>query len=71
MKKYTYRSCRPGALVVAHSLKDAGTTKKIAVLVTTDTVSADAMVQLQVKNTPPKLGKLLNLPASIRLHHPS
>lgn len=37
-----------GALVLAHSLKDAGTTKKLAVLVTTDTVSADAMVQLQV-----------------------
>ncbi|PMD36544.1 glycosyltransferase family 8 protein [Hyaloscypha variabilis F] len=37
----------PGALVLAHSLKDAGTSKKIAVLVTTDTVSADAMVQLQ------------------------
>jgi glycogenin glucosyltransferase len=39
---------RPGALVLAHSLKDAGTTKKLAVLVTTDTVSADAMAQLQV-----------------------
>ncbi|KAE9379134.1 glycosyltransferase family 8 protein [Stipitochalara longipes BDJ] len=37
----------PGALVLAHSLKDAGTTRKIAVLVTTDTVSADAMAQLQ------------------------
>ena len=34
---------------MAHSLKDAGTSKKIAVLVTTDTVSADAMVQLQVR----------------------
>ena len=38
----------PGALVLAHSLRDAGTSKKIAVLVTTDTVSADAMVELQV-----------------------
>ncbi|TAQ85181.1 hypothetical protein B7494_g6511 [Chlorociboria aeruginascens] len=37
----------PGALVLAHSLKDAGTTKKLAVLVTTDSVSADAMVELQ------------------------
>lgn len=36
-----------GALVLAHSLKDAGTTKRLAVLVTTDTVSADAMVELQ------------------------
>ncbi|KAH7418190.1 nucleotide-diphospho-sugar transferase [Cadophora sp. MPI-SDFR-AT-0126] len=37
----------PGALVLAHSLRDAGTTKKLAVLVTTESVSADAMVQLQ------------------------
>ncbi|KAK2629029.1 hypothetical protein QTJ16_002132 [Diplocarpon rosae] len=37
----------PGALVLAHSLRDAGTTKKLAVLVTTDSVSADAMAQLQ------------------------
>lgn len=37
----------PGALVLAHSLRDAGTTKKLAVLVTTDGVSADAMVELQ------------------------
>ncbi|KAI6711923.1 hypothetical protein JHW43_005495 [Diplocarpon mali] len=36
-----------GALVLAHSLRDAGTTKKLAVLVTTESVSADAMVQLQ------------------------
>ncbi|KAJ5042734.1 uncharacterized protein L3040_004131 [Drepanopeziza brunnea f. sp. 'multigermtubi'] len=36
-----------GALVLAHSLRDAATTKKLAVLVTTETVSADAMVQLQ------------------------
>jgi hypothetical protein len=50
-KKHTYCSSRPGALVLAHSLKDAGTTKKIAVLVTTDTVSADAMAQLQVRIT--------------------
>jgi hypothetical protein len=50
-KKYAYWSFRPGALVLAHSLKDAGTTKKIAVLVTTDTVSADAMAQLQVRTT--------------------
>ncbi|KUJ20930.1 nucleotide-diphospho-sugar transferase [Mollisia scopiformis] len=39
----------PGALVVAHSLRDAGTTKKLAILVTTDTVSADAMAQLQTQ----------------------
>ncbi|KAI9735333.1 MAG: glycogenin glucosyltransferase [Claussenomyces sp. TS43310] len=37
----------PGALVLAHSLRDAGTKKRLAVLVTTDTVSADTMVELQ------------------------
>ena len=36
-----------GALVLAHSLRDAGTTKKLAVLVT-DSVSADATAELQV-----------------------
>ncbi|KAJ4425235.1 glycogenin glucosyltransferase [Gnomoniopsis sp. IMI 355080] len=33
----------PGALVLAHSLRDAGTTKKLAVLVTLDSVSAEAV----------------------------
>ncbi|PTB63548.1 glycosyltransferase family 8 protein [Trichoderma citrinoviride] len=37
----------PGALVLAHSLRDAGTTKKLAVLVTLDGVTADAIVQLK------------------------
>ncbi|KAG9236688.1 nucleotide-diphospho-sugar transferase [Amylocarpus encephaloides] len=37
----------PGALVVAHSLRDAGTTKKLAVLITEDTVSLDAISQLR------------------------
>ncbi|ELR06753.1 glycogenin glucosyltransferase [Pseudogymnoascus destructans] len=37
----------PGALVLAHSLRDAGTIKKLAVLVTLDSVSVDAMVELQ------------------------
>ncbi|CAG8949436.1 hypothetical protein HYFRA_00005065 [Hymenoscyphus fraxineus] len=37
----------PGALVVAHSLRDAGTTKKLAVLITADTVSQSAINQLQ------------------------
>lgn len=37
-----------GALVLAHSLRDAGTMKQLAVLVTTDAVSADVMVELQV-----------------------
>ncbi|KAH8888869.1 hypothetical protein GQ53DRAFT_235278 [Thozetella sp. PMI_491] len=37
----------PGALVLAHSLRDAGTTKKLAVLVTLDTVSAEVVTQLK------------------------
>ncbi|GAB1314363.1 glycogenin glucosyltransferase [Madurella fahalii] len=37
----------PGALVLAHSLRDAGTTKKLAVLVTLDSVSADVITQLK------------------------
>jgi len=37
----------PGALVLAHSLRDAGTTKKLAILVTLDTVSADVVTQLK------------------------
>ncbi|CAJ2507951.1 Uu.00g091370.m01.CDS01 [Anthostomella pinea] len=37
----------PGALVLAHSLRDAGTTKQLAVLVTLDTVSAEAISELK------------------------
>ncbi|QPH17262.1 hypothetical protein C2857_002077 [Epichloe festucae Fl1] len=37
----------PGALVLAHSLRDAGTDKKLAVLVTLDSVSANAISQLE------------------------
>ncbi|KAI0016707.1 nucleotide-diphospho-sugar transferase [Xylariomycetidae sp. FL0641] len=37
----------PGALVLAHSLRDAGTNRKLAVLVTLDTVSADVVTQLK------------------------
>ncbi|KAI1371518.1 glycosyltransferase family 8 protein [Hypoxylon crocopeplum] len=37
----------PGALVLAHSLRDAGTSKKLAVLVTLDTVSAEVISQLK------------------------
>ncbi|KAF7546423.1 hypothetical protein G7046_g9307 [Stylonectria norvegica] len=36
-----------GALVLAHSLRDAGTTKRLAVLVTLDSVSADSITQLK------------------------
>jgi hypothetical protein len=33
--------------VLAHSLRDAGTTKKLAILVTLDTVSVDVVTQLK------------------------
>lgn len=38
---------RPGALVLAHSLRDAGTTKKLAILVTLDSISAEVVTQLK------------------------
>ncbi|KAJ4361002.1 glycogenin glucosyltransferase [Didymosphaeria variabile] len=37
----------PGAAVLAHSLHDAGTKKKLAVLVTLDTLSADTITKLK------------------------
>lgn len=42
----------PGALVLAHSLRDAGTTKKLAVLVTLDTVAAEVVTQLEASCFP-------------------
>ncbi|KAI1079285.1 glycosyltransferase family 8 protein [Whalleya microplaca] len=61
----------PGALVLAHSLRDAGTTKKLVALVTLDAVSAEAITQLQtvyhyvipvprIKNTQPANLHLMN-----------
>jgi len=37
--------------VLAHSLRDAATTKKLAVLVTSDSVSTDALAELQASQT--------------------
>ncbi|KYK59637.1 glycogenin [Drechmeria coniospora] len=37
----------PGALVLAHSLRDAGTTQKLAVFITLDSVSAEAIALLK------------------------
>ncbi|KAG8354598.1 hypothetical protein FVEN_g7597 [Fusarium venenatum] len=37
----------PGALVLAHSLRDAGATRKLAVLVTLDSVSEESITQLK------------------------
>ena len=39
----------PGALVLAHSLRDAGTTKQLACLVTLDSVSAEVITQIKVR----------------------
>jgi len=38
-----------GALVLAHSLRDAGTTKQLACLVTLDSVSAEVITQIKVR----------------------
>lgn len=37
-----------GALVLGHSLRDAGAKKKLAVFVADDSVSADAITELKV-----------------------
>ncbi|KAF2635735.1 nucleotide-diphospho-sugar transferase [Massarina eburnea CBS 473.64] len=37
----------PGATVLAHSLRDGGTTKKLAALITVDTLSADTITRLR------------------------
>ncbi|KAF1983971.1 glycosyltransferase family 8 protein [Aulographum hederae CBS 113979] len=37
----------PGAAILAHSLRDAGTKKKLAVLVTTDILSVDTLTELK------------------------
>jgi hypothetical protein len=38
-----------GAAVLAHSLRDGGTKKKIAALITLDTLSPEAVTELKVK----------------------
>lgn len=37
-----------GAAVLAHSLRDGGSTKKLAALITLDTLSADSVSELKV-----------------------
>ena len=39
-----------GALVLAHSLRDGGTTKKLGVLVTLDSVAAEAITELKASS---------------------
>ncbi|KAK7935152.1 glycogenin glucosyltransferase [Apiospora marii] len=41
----------PGALVLGHSLRDGGTSKKLGAMVTMDTVAAEAITQLQASLT--------------------
>ncbi|KAH8652480.1 hypothetical protein BX600DRAFT_386736 [Xylariales sp. PMI_506] len=50
----------PGALVLAHSLRDGGTTKKLGALVTLDSVSAEAITQLKASllSTPLKIATM-------------
>lgn len=52
----------PGALVLAHSLRDAGTTKKLAVLVTLDTVSPEVVTQLEASFYVPSARHTLRTP---------
>ena len=42
----------PGAAVLAQSLRDAGTTKKLAVLVTLDSLLYDTITELKVPMIP-------------------
>lgn len=39
--------------MLAHSLRDAGTKKKLVVLTTNDTMTADAMSELRVSSSDP------------------
>ncbi|EFY85376.1 glycogenin glucosyltransferase [Metarhizium acridum] len=59
----------PGALVLAHSLRDAGTSKRLAVLVTLDSVSAETITQLKtVYDYVLPVPRIRNeLPANLRL----
>ncbi|VBB75651.1 Putative Glycosyltransferase Family 8 [Podospora comata] len=51
----------PGALVLAHSLRDAGTTKKLAILVTPDTVSTETVYDYVIYVDRIRNGKPANL----------
>jgi len=39
----------PGAAVLAHSLRDNGTTKKLAALITQDSLKPETILQLKVR----------------------
>ena len=60
----TYAVCG-GAAVLAHSLRDAGTKKQLAILVTLDTLSADTLTELKVcPTTSPYLFQSLTIPCT-------
>jgi glycogenin glucosyltransferase len=42
----------PGAMVLGHSLRDAGCTKELVALVTLDTLSVDVVDELKVGRLP-------------------
>lgn len=48
-----------GAAVLAHSLRDADTKKKLAALVTLDTLAADTVGELKVRDPAPPFLTLL------------
>ena len=50
-----------GAAVLAHSLRDAGTTKKLAAMITLDTLSADTVTELNVRRPTIDLDILTNV----------
>ena len=50
-----------GAAVLAHSLRDSGTTKKLAAMITMDTLSADSVTELNVRSPTIDLGILANV----------
>jgi hypothetical protein len=50
-KRNTRLTSPPGAAVLAHSLRDCGTSKKLAVLVTPDTLRPTTIDELRVSRT--------------------
>jgi hypothetical protein len=50
-KRRTRLTTPPGAAVLAHSLRDCGTSKKLAVLVTPDTLRPSTIDELRVSST--------------------
>lgn len=61
-----------GVMVLGHSLRDSGTTKQLAALVTLDSLQASTIDELKVRFDCGHQGRLLSMPAeSIRPHYSS